>query len=122
MLHSSDAGPSIEVVRAIQQISRDMHMLMFYLRPMKMVAAQLITVSLCRADDDTRNLYSAVLLSRSARLCVVSRHYCMCASDAKHAGVSHGEGMKATATSVIGEFRNAVHTSSLLYTSVSVCK
>ena len=43
-LHSADDGPSLEIVRAIQQISRDMHMITFYLRPMKMVASQLITV------------------------------------------------------------------------------
>lgn len=43
-LLSDEMGPSLEVVRAIQQISRDMHMITFYLRPMKMVAAQLITV------------------------------------------------------------------------------
>ncbi|CAM9927703.1 unnamed protein product [Ascophyllum nodosum] len=42
-LHSSDDCPSLEVVRAIQQISRDMHMITYYLRPMKMVAIQLIT-------------------------------------------------------------------------------
>lgn len=43
-LHSEDAGPSLDIVRAIQQISRDMHMITFYLRPMKVVATQLITV------------------------------------------------------------------------------
>ena len=43
-LHSVDDGPSLDIVRAIQQISRDMHMITFYLRPMKMVATQLITV------------------------------------------------------------------------------
>ncbi|CAM9874342.1 unnamed protein product, partial [Laminaria digitata] len=42
-LHSVDDGPSLDIVRAIQQISRDMHMITFYLRPMKMVATQLIT-------------------------------------------------------------------------------
>ncbi|CAN0152819.1 unnamed protein product, partial [Ectocarpus fasciculatus] len=42
-LHSEDAGPSLDIVRAIQQISRDMHMITFYLRPMKVVATQLIT-------------------------------------------------------------------------------
>lgn len=43
-LLSVEMGPSLEVVRAIQQISRDMHMITFYLRPMKIVATQLITV------------------------------------------------------------------------------
>lgn len=42
-LLSVEMGPSLEVVRAIQQISRDMHMITFYLRPMKIVATQLIT-------------------------------------------------------------------------------
>eukprot|EP00903_Cladosiphon_okamuranus_P011019 g10407.t1 len=42
-LHSEDSGPSLDIVRAIQQISRDMHMITFYLRPMKVVATQLIT-------------------------------------------------------------------------------
>ncbi|CAN0071416.1 unnamed protein product, partial [Sphacelaria rigidula] len=42
-LLSEEMGPSLEVVRAIQQISRDMHMITFYLRPMKIVATQLIT-------------------------------------------------------------------------------
>lgn len=46
-LHSEDAGPSLDIVRAIQQISRDMHMITFYLRPMKVVATQLITVRFC---------------------------------------------------------------------------
>eukprot|EP00904_Undaria_pinnatifida_P003259 jgi/Undpi1/12934/HiC_scaffold_7.g02600.m1 len=41
-LHSVQNGPSLDIVRAIQQISRDMHMITFYLRPMKMVATQLI--------------------------------------------------------------------------------
>ena len=36
---------ALHIVRAIQQISRDMHMITFYLRLMKMVATQLIAVN-----------------------------------------------------------------------------
>lgn len=50
-LHSEDAGPSLDIVRAIQQISRDMHMITFYLRPMKVVATQLITVRAGQVTD-----------------------------------------------------------------------